>query len=260
MLDVLALKLAEVVGVVVLHEAVHQFYTDRDALYSALAHQLVFRNRRIRVSMSQLLLLEDRSRYLLIENVKRPGRYAPIGGVVRYFPRSADHLISEIGYRQQPLKSAAEEYDLRGFIEGAGFVPFIKWYFASRGREKFAINREIEEELAEIGAALEKRGPSIEYQLARSVHEGPSPLPGQDYYQYRHFEILGLEEQHSNSASLKADLLALGDGRNSKLRFASKEDILKGRFPTGEEIADSAAYLFSTKRIGREPTPFVSSP
>jgi hypothetical protein len=258
MIDVIAAKIAETIGVVVLHRALERAYTDKKSLLAALSCTTLMRKAKIRVSMAQILQLRLEDKYVLIASMKRKGQFAPIGGVVRYFPWISPQLKGEIHYLQQSLKGSAEQTDLRGFIQGKHFVAFLRWYFSGLGRERQTMAREICEELVEtkiqVPAGL---ADYPEFRRIREVHEGPLKSPNVDYFQYRHFEVLRLEPEHARSAELEAFMTEVARKDRVSFLCVSEEEIRRGRADSGEVIADSAGYLFGNDRVGLEPAPFV---
>jgi hypothetical protein len=249
-------QIAEVFGVVFLHMAAEHVVTDRRALRTALSHSVVFRSRRLRVSMSQLLSLKIDDRFLLISNVRRPERLAPIGGVVRYFPSEVQTLEGKIGFKHE-LKKQGERYDLRGYLAGRNFVHFLRWYASGAGREQYAVAREIEEEFTEIGIPqISDYVKRPEFIRERIVHEGPAKITNRDYWQYRYFEIFKLREECDASSRL-ADFIRSKARRNPKLALVTTDEIRNGRFKDGRIIGDSSGYLFSDSAVGIAPPPLI---
>lgn len=255
MISTIALKLAEILGVVTLHHATEHVVTDREALKRALSSYVMFRSRRIRVSMSEVLSLQIDNRYLLIRNEKRRHQLTPIGGVVRYFSSQAAQLEGKVRFDPE-FKRGPERYDLRGFVRGRSFVPFLRWYASGAGRERSALAREIEEELGEIGiagGADHVRRP--EFVLERAVHEGPDEIVDEGYWQYRYFEIFSLREDSDVSKRL-AEFIKQQARRNPNLVLVTMAEIKKGRTDDGKYlIGDSSGYLFSGQRFGIRPPP-----
>jgi hypothetical protein len=253
MVDVIAQKLAEVLGVVFLHTAIQHVVTDRETLQTALEQSVFFRSRKLRISMAQILSIKVDDRFLLISNLRRPERATPIGGVVRYFPSEIHRLEGDFGF-QHEFGEGDERYDLRGFLMGKHFVSFLKWYAAGSGCEQCALAREIEEEFEEIGipeiTTFIKRP---EFVKERAIHEGPTRVNDRDYWQYRYFEVLSLREE-SKVSGLLAEFIRSQAG-NHHIALVSTEDVRRGRLQDGRIIGDSAGYLFSDSAHGIEAPP-----
>jgi SMODS-associated NUDIX domain len=251
--------LAEVIGGIGIHMAAEHLITNQRAFKSALTHSVVYRSRRIRVSMAQILSIQMDNKYVLIANAKRPERVTPIGGVVHYFPSETDTLEGKIGFKHE-LKNAEERYDLRGYILGKHFVPFLRWYATGSGREQNALAREIEEELSEIGASrVERYVRRPEFVRARDVHEGPSPIRGGEYWQYRFFEVYTLQEESAISKAL-AGFIRKEARKSPNLALATTDEIRAGRLADGRIVGDSAGYLFSNSLHGVVPGPWLQKP
>jgi hypothetical protein len=254
MIEVIAEKLAEVLGVVFLHSAVQHAVTDRRTLATALSQSTVFRSRRLRVSMAQLLSLDAGQRFVLISSLRRPERVIPIGGAIRYFPSAIPQLEGDIQFTPE-FDQLPERYDMRGFVYGRSFVPLLRWFATGTGRERLALAREIEEEMLEIGVtSIKKHLRRPEFELIRVVHEGPKRVPERDYHQYRLFEILKLREECPHSAAL-ADFIRGQAERNPRMALVSTDEIRKGRLLDGRLVGDSAGYLYSESAVGVPPPP-----
>jgi len=256
MVTYIAEKLAEVLGVVFLHTAAQHVVTDRKSLKSALSHSTVFRSRRLRVSMAQILAIKVDDRFLLINSVRRPERVTPIGGVVRYFPSAVQILEGEIGFRQE-LKKGDERYDLRGRLTGKNFARFLQWYVAGAGREQCALAREIEEEFNEVGIPeITSHVRRPEFVKERIVHQGPFEVKNRDYWQYRYFEVCCLREECDVSKGL-ADFIRSKAPGNSAFALVSTDEIRNGRLADGRIVGDSSGYLFGDNTEGIEEPPLV---
>jgi len=255
MVEVIAAQIAEVLGVVFLHMAAENIVTDRKSFKTALSHSLVFRSRRLRVSMAQVLSLRIDDKYLLVTNAKRRERVTPIGGVIRYFPSEVARLEGMIGFQNELDKD--ERYDLRGYIRGKDFVHFLRWFASGFGREQHAIGREIVEEFAEIGiSAITRYMSHPEFVKDRIVHEGPTQVHNRDYWQYRYFEVCSLREEAESTRKL-GDFIRSKVKRNSSLVLVSTEEIKRGRLNDGRIVGDSCGYLFSDKAHGVPAPPLI---
>ena len=251
MVTAILTKIAEVLGVVALHSWT-EHVMDRKMLMNALRHSSVLPSRRIRVSMAQILSIRIDEKYVLIDNVERPERVTPIGGVVRYFPSAVPVLETEIGFEPE-RKIGPDRYDLRGYLLGKEFANFLKWYGSGVGREQLALAREIEEEFIEIGL------PQItgclrrpEFVRKRVIYEGPYKSTKLKHWQYRQFEICELQEEAEVNKAL-ASFIRSKAHRNSHFALVSEEEIAQGKTSDGRLIGSSAGYLFSGTAEGIPP-------
>jgi hypothetical protein len=245
----IAQTLAEVLGVVFLHTAAEHVVTDRKSLKTALSHTVIFRSRRLRVSMAQILSIKVRDKFVLIANTRRPERVTPIGGAVRYFPSEVPRLEGGIKFRHE-FSKGPERYDLRGYLQGRHFVPFLRWYASGAGREQNSMVREIEEEFIEIGIPeISEYVKHPEFVKERIVHEGPFQEKDRDYWQYRFFEVYSLREESPDSARL-ADFIRKKAKSTQSLVLASTNEIRSGRLKDKRIVGDSCGYLFSDTAWG----------
>ena len=256
MMTLIAEKMTEVLGVVFLHIATEHLVTERKMLKSALSHSTVFRSRRLRVSMSQLLSIKVDDKFLLIPSAKR-GHLTPIGGVVRYFPSEVSRLEGGVGFEHE-YKKGPERYDLRGYVRGQNFHRFMRWYASGTGREQSALTREIEEEFIEIGIpSISSYVKRPEFVRDRIIHEGPSEIRNGGYWQYRYFEIFSLREESDVSRQL-AEFIRSQVGKNPKLVLVTTAEIKKGITEDRcNFIGDSCGYLFSDSAHGIIPPPLL---
>lgn len=255
MVEVIAAQIAEVLGVVFLHMAAENIVTDRKSFRTALSHSLVFRSRRLRVSMAQVLSLKVDDKYLLVTSVRRPERVTPIGGVIRYFPSEVARLEGAIGFQNELDNN--ERYDLRGYIHGKDFVHFLRWFASGSGREQHALGREIIEEFKEIGiAGITRHMSNPEFIKDRIVHEGPSRVRNRDYWQYRYFEVCSLREEAESTRRL-AGFIRSQAKKNPNLVLVSTAEIKRGRLHDGRIIGDSCGYLFSDQALGVPAPPLI---
>src|SRR5262245_28565202 len=98
-----------------MHHATENVITHRKSLMIALSSATIFRARRIRVSMSQLLSVQVGEKYLVAPSAR--GMLTPIGGVVRFFPSELSHLVGRVHFKPE-ISKGPEQYDLRGFVNG----------------------------------------------------------------------------------------------------------------------------------------------
>lgn len=112
--------------------------------------------RRLRISMSALVRIEDRGRFLLLrQGLHRPDQLGPLGGVYKVLGEGVP-----VDFDFRPLNVADEvrasdiSDDLRGTIPSFRLPQFLRWFESRVGRESDALHRELIEELAEAGADL----------------------------------------------------------------------------------------------------------
>src|ERR1051325_5605570 len=170
MYDLVLIKALEVAAGATMHTLYQEVMTQRGMLFKGLANATLFRDRKIRVSMAEILRIGDGHRYVLFQSIKRPERCTPIGGVVRCFSSGLRHLRETFGFI--PEEGPGEEaLDMRGFIAGNQFAGFLKWYYAGIGREKQALSREIGEEMRESGLrGVASKAKDLEFNILRVVH------------------------------------------------------------------------------------------
>lgn len=262
MIDLLITKILEISMMSVMHVAYDEVVTHRNALIVATTNSVLFRNRKIRISIAELLRIQHGDDYILMGNRKRRELYSPIGGVVRCFPSGLKLLRENIGFVSEKVRGGSvnrtpgEELDLRGYVKGGDFAAFLRWFYTGKGRERAALTRELVEEFNEIRlpkiAGLVN---NVEFDLVRIVHEGPSKVAGTDYWQYRLLLINELVREHEASR-IVSDAIIASVAKSPKLISASVGEIRRGRAAEGELIADSAGYLFGKERIRpAEPAP-----
>jgi hypothetical protein len=230
--------------------------TNRNTLKAFASFATINRGTVVRVSFSELLLITSGQKYLLVLNKKRQERYGPLGGVVHYFQPARELVLDGLSFKDQ-LPQVDGRSDLRGTVKGRQFFRLLRWFYSGKHIEKWALAREIREELEEIGQhELAAEMPHLELDLVRVVHEGPTKIPGQDILQYRLFHIFQLESGDAATMKFGKSLLRVA-ARTPALLLAAKDEILKGRGKAGELIGDHAGYLFGKKRGGSgEPPAF----
>lgn len=202
--------------------------------------------------MSMLLRIQDDQRFVLFNSVTRPGSFGPPGGVVKYFP-PANAILEELGFQAERRGDrGADRSDLRGFVPAAKLRPFLRWFDTGAYRECAAecLLRELVEELAEVDLpSLVASVRSVAHTKVRSVVEGPHPIPGRPFRQYRRFEVYDLVTSDAAALHLVSALLDAGNGEGTPLVVvATRESILHGRHGNAL-IAPHAALLFGDKRV-----------
>jgi SMODS-associated NUDIX domain len=255
MLSIVAEKLAEILGVALMHTCSDHIILNKHELAMVLTHNSVFRNRQIRVSMSEILSIKDGDRYILLDNVTRPERVTPVGGVVRFFDSASPILNDRIFFRPQ-YSGGPKQYDLRGFLLGKHFGSFLRWYGTGADREHSALSREIEEEFHEIKIPIiSKYVRRLEFRQTRIVFEGPAEVRVEQgtYWQYRQFKVCELREKDSENSGTLANFIRSKARENKRLVLVAEQEIRNGRTVDGRLIGDSAGYLFGGKPIGIPP-------
>jgi hypothetical protein len=221
-------------------------------------YRLYAPNRDVRVVFSALLRIGEGGRYVLVKNLHRPETYAPFGGVVKYFAE-AKRSLDAMQFRQDDFGPACDMTDdLRGFVPGRYLDSLLRWYESGEGREATneCLQRELEEELAEIGVAASIRLPKDrQFRTVRVVDEGPTRPPGVSYSQFRLFTVCDLAT--SGQANALARLLFEEAAVNPGILIASADEIIAGRAQDGRVVASTACYLIRHKRIRPDDAPFV---
>jgi hypothetical protein len=253
MLSTISEKLAEVLGVAFLHSCTEHIVGNMRELSIALTHGSVYRSRQIRVSMAEILSIKNGDKYVLIDNINKPERVAPIGGVVRYFDSVAPMLEDKIEFEPE-YKAGARRYDLRGFIQGKNFSKFLRWYGTGIDREHSALAREIEEEFLEIGIRdITNVVRRPEFETSRIVFEGPKKVTAKQYWQYRQFTVYELREKQSDVSKILAHFIRSHLGKSRRLVSVSADEIRNGKTMDGRLIGNSAGYLFGGRAVGVPP-------
>lgn len=227
------------------------------------------RGQRIRISFSALLSVCHGNRYLLISNLHRPDTFGPIGGVFKH-NKSCRDMLRELEFEPQFSGNCDKkdlEEDLRGFLPAKNLFSLVRWFTRDQQRETGAecINREVAEELQEIGASFSP--PHLRshcVKKVRTVFEGPWPVPGTDYLQFRIVEIYELCEEPETQELLK-NILEFSN-QSGNLVLASSDEINIGRIrrggtrPVGGEksISHISEYLLR-HRARRPPMPPIYS-
>ena len=212
----------------------------------------------MRISCSALLRIEVDDSYILIRNVHRRGTFAPIGGVFKRHPESRAAL-DVLEFRPQAV-SPEMVGDLRGFVPRLKTGAFDAWFQSGVDRETAAecLRRELTEELHEIGLASVGVPAGVRFRGVRVVSEGPDPVEGHPFTQFRQFAVYELSPHDSSAHSFVRDLMDRGKDHDGLL-VASAKEILLGRSSDGRHIAHHAAYLFQTRRVMRDEPMFAGA-
>lgn len=227
-----------------------------------ICKSLLFFNKKIRISVAAILLVEHKDKYVLIQNHHRPEFYAPIGGVYKHSgkkPEILDKIEWNSDFTKLDHKEKDMNDDLRGVIYGKRFSTFLDWFSKREGREnEQCIYRELKEELLEgrVGKLLRDKSSNIKIELFRSVLEGPNKVKDRDYdAQFRHFDIYKIDNTNEETDSVVSELVKRASQDDNNLILVSKSDVKAGRTICGNRlIASHTKYYYSSEWHGQEPT------
>jgi len=151
------------------------------------------------------------------------------------------------------------EGDIRGFLPRKHLAKLVRWFHGKSDRENFVdcLNRELEEELLEVGLPRITRPDDLNFRLVRSIREGPGAISGQAYSQFRIFDVYDVHPL-SNDGKKFIRKLFKAARRHPNLLLASANEIIAGRAMNGNVIGHHAGYLIGRKRVGPETPAFVS--
>lgn len=215
-----------------------------------------FTKKRVRVSCSSIAKIVVSSKdspeckYVLIKSDNNE-HYHPIGGATKCFG-TVSETLSEFDFDNSKEKKTPYDhiwFDLRGQIPADELVRFITWYNTNINREAHSIEREYREEiksLPEFPKGLDE--PSFKY--LRRVYEDLAPVPGQNYIQFRIFDVFEMVFLSDNGRNALEKLATESD----KLAIVTRKEIESLRTEKGNVIiGDHASYFFDKKRIGTNP-------
>ncbi len=214
------------------------------------------RSRRIRISFSALLIVQQDSTYAIIRSLHRPDSFGPIGGVFKYYKHYRD-LSRNYEFEPQYSKNIHKkemDCDLRGFVPAKNIYAIVRWFEKGGNRETAAecLFREMKEEFSEnsIPIVLPVLN-SGHFLKVRTIYEGPHPVPGTDFFQYRILEIYEfVQDPLTDSLVLK---MAAVNSSSAGLVFATTEEINLGRLRrveprlAGRPIGRNAEYLLRAR-------------
>lgn len=159
----------EVIGAVIGIAVSSLFRFDwRDACRFIIS-QTVYRNKRIRLSISYLFRIKIDGKYLLVKGKRIEHQYQPVGGVFKRLPESVA-FFNKLDIRDDdniPIDLASKN-DLRINLEGKYLCSFLRWYRKGEGREN-SVFREFYEELIAPGYLPAKVFPYINYRYIRQI-------------------------------------------------------------------------------------------
>jgi len=247
---------ALIVGTVsaLLIAALRAAFRHRHYMRPAMRCTLFFRNRRLRVSIAAILRICSDNRYVLIRNRYRPEVFGPIGGVYEYYPSAIDQL-DKCGFIPQ-VRDQDMQNDLRGFLKGKDLPSFMRWFLSGKNREVEPLTRELREELEEVGLTEEAKSiRAFQYELIKTIYEGPDNVPGADYLQFRCFWIFQLCPRDPEGVKLTETLYREVE-HNPDLIAVTAAEIAARRATSGQVIGSHTGYLIGDKRTGPEEPPF----
>lgn len=236
---------------------------NQENIFPILKSFLYF-NKRIRVSTSAILILEENESFVLIKNHHREEYYAPIGGVHKHsekLPQVLHDIEWSSDYTSHEPKKSDMKNDIRGIIVGHKLADFLDWFTSRKGREgDQALLREFDEELFEgkVGKTWRERASKAKIELVRRVIEGPRSIDGRPYQaQFRYFEIYTIDPNCKEGAALRVELISRASRSENNLALVTKKEILSGRIESCRSlIAGHAKYYFSSDWHGNEPSPY----
>jgi len=185
---------------------------------------LLYRNKRVRVSMAYLFRIKVGDKYLLVRGNRIRDQYQPVGGVYKYF-EGAKNALDSFGAVSDAFVKHDEDSknDLRRVLQrGAKLPAFLEWFHSKRNRECDPW-REFNDELIATGI-LNKDvfGPgSLRSEWVRSVGIGIRYSPEIEIHEYLFadvFELLPSSEQ-------TADLEALQNTESDLYKFVDEQCI-----------------------------------
>lgn len=204
------------------------------------------RRRYVRVSMAVLFKFRVENRFLLLRTRLRSEAFGPPGGVIKFYP-DALPTLDKMDFVAESRDSVLYK-DLRGKLPTSSLAGFLRWFgsLSSREAPTDTLRRELREELIEVGLAqLVEPFTTLDFRKVREVVEGPTLVPGQDFYQIR---VLAVYEPNPSDAT---DALAQTVSKidNPNLSLATIDEIVKGRADNSALITHTACYLTGSKNL-----------
>lgn len=235
-------------------------YKYRKTLFQRLLYQVLFRNKKIRISLSCLLRIEEDGKYLLIKNKLRQQNFGPIGGALKYYSTAKQFLDSiefEADDRHSKIENKKLKRDLRGFIEAKHLFKLIEWFEKGIDRENNCLHRELKEELVEIKSDnLLNKLNTPEFCLIRKIHEKPHKVPGKSFLQFRIFRIEEFSLDYINESKI-IDEFRIEEIVNDDLIWVTSDEIRTGIDKFGNQLGSHCNYLLAGKKILPEDRPWT---
>jgi hypothetical protein len=216
----------------------------------------VYRSRRFRISVASLLCLTDGTgKHILFRMAPtRSEAFGPPGGVRKYFPTAEADLQRFEWDPEFPLGSGGEhDADLRGRVPGHKVPGLLRWLAETSDIENNtdALRRELGEETADVGVKIAKGDLNgLRLREVRHVLEYQRKAPRA---QIRLISVLAPIEGDASTQALTAAVKA---GLGANVIAVTTEDMRAGRTRSGEAIASSAEYLFSSFKRREDLAPF----
>lgn len=210
------------------------------------------------MAFSALLRISDSDRYLLVRNLHRPESFGPFGGVYKYF-EDAQPALDRFDFKPQVFGPGADmKNDIRGFLPRKNLAKIVQWYAKKTDRESFkeCLCRELREELVEVGLPRIRCPDGLLFRPVRTVREGPGSVPGEDYTQFRIFEVYDLFPMSTDTQKFVRQLFKAAR-RHKNVLLASAKEIIRGRASNGSVIGHHAGYLLGGKRVRPDNPAFV---
>lgn len=130
---------------------------------------LLYRKKKIRVSMSYIYRIHINDKYLLVKNSKW-GYYQPVGGVYKVLSEDVGFLIDNFDWGKDPYMKTNKEKrnDLRGTVPMPKLIHFLDWFKSQKNRE-ISHWREFYEELIKTKILSIDDFPHFEYRYVGTL-------------------------------------------------------------------------------------------
>ena len=227
----------EHIGITWIIHKVEKLFHDRFLWYRIYRpHDLV------RISFAAILRIRSEDRYILIQNLHRPEVFAPIGGVFKHY-ENARPFLDEIAFRCENRHGASDMCnDLRGYLPRGQLHRLVAWFEKNEDRESDGecIKRELQEELQEVGFALDVPS-QLEFRRVRIKSEGPKKVAGLACKQYRLIHVL--EATGPESGKELFSKLFEAAPSSERIETVTNQDIVRCRTRNRKSIAHHTEYL-----------------
>lgn len=162
----------EITGGIILF-GILQFLQNIKNLKLFFQTQVLYRNKKIRISIAYLFRIKVDGKYLLVKNSRRD-YFQPVGGAYKTLP-SSKRIFEKLNIESDKLietEKGIAKGDLRVFTKGINVIEFIKWFNSKKDRETSPW-REFCEELLTTKILPKKPFRYIDYEYKATVQ---SPL------------------------------------------------------------------------------------